>query len=355
MKGHKMRLITLGVVLSLLGTPVLTLAKAGSGYRGGRGSSQGGGLSSSSVGSRGSRTFEQNGFKPIERSATAPASATAATNAPGHGAPATSAPSPAVQPSFLQRNPVLSGLAAGLAGSWIGHMLFGATTAPAAGHEGRGDLSRQEEPNAPGSSGPSAGLVILLMAISAAAVYYLSKRRNGNLRPAFTGFGSASPVPRSDPPAWIPASVGLLHPSASEPNLTVTDEEEFRRRLVQIQTAWGRQDLQSLRLIATPEMVQYFSDKLTENISEGVENRIEDMVVMRAEIREAWGEDTRLYATVLLRWKARDYFQSLANPSSDPGNERESEDRVSRDFVEAWTFVKHREGKWLLSAIQQIE
>jgi hypothetical protein len=249
---------------------------------------------------------------------------------------------------------MLSGLAAGLAGSWIGHMLFGPTTAPAAEHEGSGNLSRQEEPNASGSVGPFAGLLVMVMAISVAAVYYLYKRRNGSLRPAFTGFGSAGPVPRSDAPAWVPASVGLLHPSASEPNLTVTDEEEFRRRLVQIQTAWSRQDIQSLRRIVTPEMVQYFSDKLTENISAGVENRIEDMVVMRAEIREAWAEDTRLYATVLLEWKAQDYFQSLAKPWSDPGNERESEDRVSRDFVEAWTFVKHREGKWLLSAIQQI-
>lgn len=355
MKGHKIRLITLGVVFSLLGTPVLSLAKAGSGYRGGRGSSQGGGLSSSSVGSRGSRTFEQNGFKPIERSATPPASATATTNAPGPGAPPISGASPAVQPSFLQRNPILSGLAAGLAGSWIGHMLFGATTAPAAQHEGGGDLSRQEEPNASGTLGSFAGLLVMVMAISAAAVYYFYKRRDASLRPAFTGFRTAGAVPRSDPPAWVPASVGLLHPSASEPNLTVADEEEFRRRLVQIQTAWGRQDIQSLRRIATPEMVQYFNDKLTENISDGVENRIEDIVVMRAEIREAWAEDTRLYATVLLQWKARDYFQSVARPWNDPGNERECEDRVSRDFVEAWTFVKHREGKWLLSAIQQIE
>jgi len=355
MKDYKIRLITLGVVLPLLGTPVLSLVKAGSGYRGGRASSQGGGLSSSSVGSRGIRTFDQYGFKPIDRSATPPASVTATTNAAGPTARPISASSPAVQPSFLQRNPVLSGLAAGLAGSWIGHMLFGTTTAPAAEQDGRGDLSRQEEPNASGSLGPFAGLLVMVMAISVAAVYYLYRRRNGGLRPSFTGFGSAGPVPRSDPPAWVPASAGLLHPSASEPTLTVTDEEEFRRRLVQIQRAWGRQDIQSLRRIATPEMVQYFSEKLTEDISVGVENRIEDIVVMGAEIREAWAEDTRLYATVLLQWKARDCAQSLAKPSSDPGYERENEDRESRDFVEAWTFVKHREGKWLLSAIQQSE
>jgi predicted lipid-binding transport protein (Tim44 family) len=125
--------------------------------------------------------------------------------------------------------------------------------------------------------------------------------------------------------------------------------------LIEIQTAWSRQDVQGLRHLTTPEMCQYFSDKLAENVSAGVENRVEDIIVIRAEVCECWAEERRVYATVLLQWKARDYFQSVARPWNDPGNERECEDRVSRDFVEAWTFVKHREGKWLLSAIQQIE
>jgi len=354
MKDRKIRVITLGVVLSLLGTPVLSLAKAGSGYRGGRGSSQGSAVSSSSVGSRGSRTFEQNGFKPIERSATPSASATAATNAPGPGAPQISAPSPVVQPSFLQRNPMLSGLAAGLAGSWIGHMLFGTTSAPAAVHEGAGDLSRQEDGSASSSSGPSSGLFFIMMAMVAVGVYYLYKKRNGALSPAFPGFGSTSPAPRSGSPAWVPASVGILSPSLSEPKLTAADEEEFRRLLIAIQTAWGRQDVQSLRRIATPEMSQYFSDKLAENLSAGVENRVEDVVVIRTEVREAWAEDARLYATVLMQWKAQDYVQSPGKQSSDAVDIGKGEDQALVEFVEAWTFVKHREGKWLLSAIQQI-
>jgi hypothetical protein len=354
MKDRKIRVITIGVVLSLLGTPVLSLAKAGSGYRGGRGSSQGGAVSSSSVGSRGSRTFEQNGFKPIERSATPPASATATTKAAGPGAHPISAPSPAVQPSFLQRNPVLSGLAAGLAGSWIGHMLFGATSAPAAVHDRAGDLSRQEDSSASSSSGPSAGLLFIVMAMVAVGVYYLYKKRNGAFSPAYPGFGRTSPAPRGGSPAWVPASVGILSPSSSEPNLTAADEEEFRRLPVAIQTAWGRQDVQGLRRVATPEMFQYFSDKLAENLSAGVENRVEDVVVMRAEVREAWAEDARLYATVLMQWRAQDFVQSPGMQSSEAEHMGKGEDQASMEFVEAWTFVKHREGKWLLSAIQQI-
>jgi predicted lipid-binding transport protein (Tim44 family) len=145
-----------------------------------------------------------------------------------------------------------------------------------------------------------------------------------------------------------------LSPSSSEPKLTAADEEEFRRLLIAIQTAWGRQDVQSLRRIATPEMFQYFSDKLAENLSAGVENRVEDVVVMRAEVREAWAEDARLYATVLMQWKAQDYVQSPGKPLTDAEHTGKGEAQALMEFVEAWTFVKHREGKWLLSAIQQI-
>jgi hypothetical protein len=233
-------------------------------------------------------------------------------------------------------------------------MLFGATSAPAAVHDRAGDLSRQEDSSASSSSGPSAGLLFIVMAMVAVGVYYLYKKRNGAFSPAYPGFGRTSPAPRGGSPAWVPASVGILSPSSSEPNLTAADEEEFRRLLVAIQTAWGRQDVQGLRRVATPEMFQYFSDKLAENLSAGVENRVEDVVVMRAEVREAWAEDARLYATVLMQWRAQDFVQSPGMQSSEAEHMGKGEDQASMEFVEAWTFVKHREGKWLLSAIQQI-
>lgn len=96
-----------------------------------------------------------------------------------------------------------------------------------------------------------------------------------------------------------------------EPWLTDGDEAEFCRLLVEIQTAWSRQDVQRIRYLTTPEMCQYFSDKLAENVSAGVENRVEDIIVTRAEVREVWAEGVRLYTTVLLQWKARDYVRSL--------------------------------------------
>jgi predicted lipid-binding transport protein (Tim44 family) len=196
-------------------------------------------------------------------------------------------------------------------------------------------------------------LVVFMMAVLGLGALYLYKRRNNDLSPALTGFGSASRAPRNNAPVWVPASFGVLSPSASsEFKLTEADEAEFGRLLVEIQTAWSRQDIHGLRRATTPEMCQYFSDKLAENVSGGVENRVEDVGVRGVEVREYWSEEARLYATVLMQWKARDYVQPLAG-SSEPSEAGYSDDRGFSEFAEAWTFVKHRDGKWLLSAIQQ--
>ena len=42
--------------------------------------------------------------------------------------------------------------------------------------------------------------------------------------------------------------------------------------LVEIQTAWSRGDLNALRRSMTPEMLSYFSEELSRNTSDGVEN-----------------------------------------------------------------------------------
>ena len=243
----------------------------------------------------------------------------------------------------------MTGIAAGLAGSWIGHMLFGASSAPAVEHDGSGNSVKQEDGPASSSAGSSAGLLLFMLASAGLGAYYLYKRRNVNLSPAILGPGQA----RSNSPAWVPPSVGVLNPSSpSDPKLTVADEDEFRRLLVKIQTAWSRQDVQGLRRATTPVMCQYFSNNLAENVSGGVENRIEDVSMVRTEVREAWVEDARVYATVLMQWTARDYVLSLAG-SSEPSELEHSGGPSVSEFTEAWTFVKHQDGTWLLSAIQQ--
>src|SRR6202008_4028057 len=106
------RLLNWRILLALLFSMTLALAPAVAEAR--AGSSYGG--RSSSMGSRGLRTYENKGAQPLSRSATP----LPQTPQPGFGG----APSPAYGGgSFFQRHPFLTGLA----GGFIGSVLFGSS------------------------------------------------------------------------------------------------------------------------------------------------------------------------------------------------------------------------------------
>lgn len=338
------------IVCSLIGTPVVSFAKARGGGGGYTNGSRGSGASGS-MGSRGSRTYDQNGARPIERSMTPNSSAAPSQSAPAHSSAtpaASSAPSSpqAMQPSFLQRHPLMAGIAGGIAGSWIGHMLFGVTDSSA-----RVSEDARDGAESPPSGVGSPGLLILIMLLGAGAVYYFMKTRR-TPEPDLSGLTRSAlrdaPVERISP--------GGIQGTMAETIVTPNDEAAFRQMLVEVQTAWGKGDLAGLRRLATPEMLFYFSTGLSENASQDVENHVEDIRIVSAEVRETWTEEaTTHYATVLLRWTARDYTVSLAKRQGEPGYVVEGDEHAPRETTETWTFMRHQNGKWLLSALQPVE
>ena len=248
-----------------------------------------------------------------------------------------------MQPSFLQRHPLLAGIAGGMAGSWIGHMLFGATDSSARVNE-----EPRDGESAP--SGFSPGLLVLLMLLGAGAVYYFMRTRR-TPAPDFSGL-TRSALPET---ALDHMSAGGIQSKALETAVTPSDEAAFRQILIDVQTAWGKGDLGALRRLVTPEMLFYFSTGLSENTSQDVENRVEDIRILTAEVRETWMDEATQYATLLLRWTARDYTVSLAKRPGEPGYVVEGSEQTPREAVETWTFMRYQHGKWLLSAIQQME
>ena len=327
-------LIAVFLIASLIGGPTLSFAKArGSG--GGFSSGARGGNSSMGIGSRGSRTYQDNGAKPIEQSTTAKPSATPPPNA-------SSAPpmQPAPAMSWWQRNPLLAGIAGGLAGTWIGHMLFGATESSA--------KTKDEEPGS--TSGNSFGLILLLMLIGAGALYYFKKVRQ-NPAPVFTGLSGGTATRGS----LLDISANSTDRPTTDNAYTVTTEDKaaFQQLLTDIQSAWSAQDVAALRCCLTPEMLSYFSTALAEDNSRGVQNHVEGVELLKGDVREAWSEDDTDYATVDLRWNARDYTVSTAVPRGEPGYLIEGSEDTPTESYEVWTFMRVRDGRWLLSAIQQ--
>ena len=336
------KLIAACIIASLIGLPTLSFAKARGGG-GGYSSGSRGGNSSMGFGSRGSRTHQENGAKPIEQSTTSRPSTTPppqTTNSP------TAQPTPATSPSWFQRNPLLAGIAGGLAGTWLGHMLFGATESSAKTTD-----TESGSGSAPAStSGNSFGLILLLMAIGAGAFYFFRKSKQ-TPAPVFTGLSRSTATRGS----LLDVSANRSTDDVDTETYTVTSEDKaaFQQLLTEIQMAWSAQDVAALRRHLTPEMLSYFSTALAEDSSRGVQNHVEDVVLLKGDVREAWSEDSTDYATVDLRWNARDYTVSTTIPRGEPGYLVEGSDDTATESIEVWTFMRVRNGQWLLSAIQQ--
>lgn len=297
------------------------------------------------MGSRGSQTYQDNGYKPIERSTTPAPSAV-----PPTARPATPAiqPQPAGPAPFWQRHPILTGLAAGVAGSWIGHMLFGANNTLAA----HGEAGTTDSPSDTGLG--SLFMLLLLMVLGAAALYYFMKvRRSPKAAPAYSGLTRNALGENDIETAPVSREGFMSQPQIARP-VSPVDQDKFKEILSEVQSAWSRQDLDALKRLTTPEMLHYFSTALSENVSRDVENHVEDLRVLSAEVQESWTEDATDYATGLFRWTARDYTVSLTKQRGERDYVVEGNDQTSTEVTEAWTFMRYRGGKWLLSAIQQV-
>jgi predicted lipid-binding transport protein (Tim44 family) len=126
------------------------------------------------------------------------------------------------------------------------------------------------------------------------------------------------------------------------------DYEAFERALHEIQLAYGREDMQALTYLATPEMVRYFGSDLEENRSQGVRNAISDPKLLQGDLAEAWREGPTEYATVAMRFSLIDTMVDRTTGkivSGDP--------RAPQTSTELWTFRRDNGGTWLLSGIQQ--
>jgi predicted lipid-binding transport protein (Tim44 family) len=305
--GHLLQwriLLSLFFCLSLALAPSLAEARAGSSY------SSGGKSSSSSMGSRGSRTFENNGAAPVTRSMN-PAS-------PSATSPLGGAPSPAYGGSFFQRHPFLTGLA----GGFLGSMLF-------SGLGGFGHVF--------------GGLLQFL--IIGFLIFFLVRWLIGRFAPA--GGGA---MPRSVGAAAAPAA------RFRGRDTTVGDEDlnAFQAIHAAVQEAWGRGDLGRLRPLMTPEMLSYFSEELTRSTSQGVQNIVSDVKLLKGDISESWEEGDLQYATAYLRWSALDYVVRTGRSPGQPDYLVSGDPKTPTEAEEVWTFARGRGGNWLLSAIQQV-
>ena len=230
--------------------------------------------------------------------------------APSYGAPA---------PAFGGRSAFGSGLMGGLIGAGIGGMLFG--------HGMFGGFS---------GMGSVFGLLIQLL-----LVFFL-------VRWLYRMFASRQPAMAGGPGLFNRNATGSMPtggggggaPRPAQVTVTPADFQAFEQLLKAVQAAWSAHDLATLQRIASPEMVSYFSEQLSDQASRGVRNSVTAVNLDQGDLSQAWAENGREYATVAMR------FSMIDVTVDGSPNERVS-------ATEIWTFVRAARGAWLLSAIQQ--
>ena len=312
------RLLHWRVLLSMLFCLTLALAPSLAEARAG---------GKSSIGSRGSRSFDQNGAAPITRSANPAPQATAPTaGMAGAGA--------ARSGGFFQRNPLLFGLAGGFLGAMLFSSLGGFGTA---------------------LGGILQFLIIGLLIFLAIrlAMHFLGRRGSPMAGRAGGGFGPGplpGPMPRAVGAAAAPAS----RYRGVDTTVNDSDLEAFQSIHAAVQEAWANSDLARMRQLMTPEMVGYFSEELAKNASQGVQNVVKNVELLKGDITESWDEGELQYATAYMQWSAVDYLARLGRSPGAPDHVAGCDPKKPIESEEVWTFVRRRGGAWLLSAIQQV-
>ena len=127
-----------------------------------------------------------------------------------------------------------------------------------------------------------------------------------------------------------------------------SDYAAFERSLVEIQDAYGREDLSALSRMATPEMVRYFGADLEENRRRNVRNDVSEAKLLQGDLAESWREGSAEYATVAMRFTTLDTMVDRMSGRVISGNAS-----VPSEATELWTFRRDGGGPWVLSAIQQ--
>ena len=317
--------LALGLAAALAFAPAVAEARQGAG---------------SSMGSRGSNT---HAAPPA--TATAPKSAApmerSATPQPAHTPAATAAAAAPARGGMFSG--FGGGLMAGLLGAGLVGMLFGGgLTGGLGGMASMFGLVLQ------------LGLVLLLVLFAvkwftrrnqpAEAMAGVAPRSTFGAAPGpqggFGGFGGgAAPQPQPQAPVVTPIQI------------QDADFGQFERLLGESQSAYSDENMDRMRMLATSEMVSYFSQEIAANARNAVINKVTDVKLLQGDLAEAWHEGAEEYATVAMRFSLIDVMQDRATGrvvSGDPAKHDQA--------TEVWTFVRpvgSGQQGWKLSAIQQ--
>jgi predicted lipid-binding transport protein (Tim44 family) len=245
--------------------------------------------------------------------------------------------------SVPQRGPsFLSSLGAGLAGGFLGSMLF---RSMGGGHLPYGGMG-------------GGGIGILEILILAGLLFWLLRMFMSRTQTASisnsSDTGAAALMREAKPYGWSGSSMersDLSNREDIELGHTPSIENEMAMDLFfKIQGAWASRDLTVVNSSIDTDVRVFLDQEISKLKGSRQINRLDNIAVRKVEVAESWQEGNRYYSTVhflasLLDYTIKEDTQELIEGSKN----------TPVKFEEYWTFSKEIDSdNWKLSAIQQI-
>jgi predicted lipid-binding transport protein (Tim44 family) len=181
--------------------------------------------------------------------------------------------------------------------------------------------------------------ILLIVGLIALVMRFFRGRQGG---PVFAGGPILSPRMAARPLGGGTGAQGSV-------TIGPQDYAAFEQTLVAIQSAFSREDQGALARLTTPEVQRYFGADLAGNRNRGVRNDIQDVRLLQGDLAESWREGTTDYATVAMRFDARDVMVDRASGRIVAGNPN-----TRSEATELWTFRRDNGGPWILAGVQQV-
>lgn len=233
----------------------------------------------------------------------------------------------------------MRGLGTAMLGGFLGSMLFSGIANAGFG----------------GFGGSGFGLIEILL-LAGLGYFLLQKFR----RPA--GAPAYQPMQYQGTPEFPPRTASLEDAPAANAavdyrSLTMMDRTFDPDRFLKtaqdlffkIQGAWNKQDTTTLSTLCGSELMQSWSEELSQQRARGQQNRMENIALRESEITEAWTENGADFITVRLHANLLDYTVDART-----GNVVSGSNTDPIEFEEYWTFSRPvGPNSWKLAAVQQ--
>lgn len=249
--------------------------------------------------------------------------------------------SPATQP---QSGGFLRNMVGGLAGGFLGAMLFSSLGFGATGAGGLGGINMMH---------------ILLIGLVLFGIYwFIKKRRQEKQALAGTQYYQGETAGTAYQPAYDEgAAMAGKDVSSGLRDISLVDSsfsaEKFRDQAMdfffKVQACWANRDMAGIRSMLTDEVYQTIQGEADQLRQEKKINRLDNIAVRSVDIVEAWQERGEDFLTVKFLANLLDYTVDEATGSVVAGSKNEP-----IRFEEYWTFSRPvGNNPWRLSAVEQ--